>query len=122
MRLLLLSDRPTSLLRLCLRDLEPDISASADSEQTKQSCTELRHRQFIVNICDKHYSQDECPDKDLEAMKTDQVIFREKVVHHSFPGRPCEVGTLPAIIREPFPHFILVPLILVQRVLVRGRS
>src|SRR6266446_11004013 len=121
MRLLLFSDSPKSLrlLRSSLRELEADISAGADSEQTKQRSAELRHRQFIVNICDKHYSQDKCPDKDLEAMKTDQVVFREQVIHHPFPRRPCKVGTLPALIREPFPPFILLPLIVVQRVLVR---
>src|SRR6266566_6992132 len=119
MRLLLFLDSPRSLrlLRSSLRELEADISASADSEQTKQRRAELRHRQFIVNICDKHYSQAKCPDKDLEAVKTDQVVFREQVIHHPFPCRPCEVGTLPAVIREPFPHFILLPLIVVQRVL-----
>ena len=115
MRLLL------SLLRFSLRELETDISACADPEQAKQRRAELRHRQFIVNICDKYYSQDKCPDKDLEAVKTDLVVFREEVVHDPFPSRPCEVGALPAIIREPFPHFILLPLILVQRVLVRRR-
>src|SRR6266487_4821316 len=121
MRLLLFLDSPRSLrlLRSSLRELEADISTGADSEQTKQCRAELRHGQFIVNTCDKHYSQDKCPDKDLKAVKTDQVVFREQVIHHSFPGRPCEVGTLPAVIRQPFPHFILLPLIVVQRVLVR---
>src|SRR5437764_8299956 len=108
-----------SLLRSSLRELEADISTGANSEQTKQRCAELRHRQLIVNICDKHYSQDKCPDKDLEAVKTDQVVFSEQIIHHPLPGRPCEVGTLPAIIGEPFPHVILLPLIVVQRMLVQ---
>src|SRR5437867_1666768 len=108
------------LLRFTLRKLKADISASADSEQTKQRRAERRHRQFIVNICDKHYSQDKCPDKNLEAVKTDKVVLREQIIHHPLPGRPCEVGTLPAIIRQPFPHFILLPLIFVQRVFIRG--
>src|SRR6266567_4553728 len=123
MRLLLFLDSPRSLrlLRSSLRELEADISASADSEQTKQRRTELRHRQFIANICDKHYSQDECPNKDLEAVKADQVVFREQIIHYPFPCRPCEVGTLPAIIRQPFPNLILLLLIVVQRLLVRRR-
>src|SRR5437763_1829015 len=101
------------LRRFTFRKLEADISASADSEQTKQGRTELRHRQFVVNIQDKDYPQDKCPDKNLETMEADAVVFREKVVQHPFPGRPGEIGTLPSIIRQPFPHLILLLFIVV---------
>jgi hypothetical protein len=75
------------LRRFSFRKLEADISAGANSEQTKQRRTELRHRQFVINIHDKYYSQDKCPNKDLEAVKTDLVVFREKVIQH-----PSQIG------------------------------
>jgi hypothetical protein len=101
------------LRRFTFRKLEADISASADSEQTKQRGTELRHCQFVVNARDKHYSQDKCPNKNLEAVKTDHIVFREEVMHHPFPRWPGEISTLPAIIRQPFPHLILLLFIVV---------
>src|SRR5215471_6862647 len=101
-------------MRFGLREFEPDISAGANPEQAKQCRAELRHCQFVVNVHEKDYPQDKCPDKDLEAVETDLVVFREKVIHHPPPRRPCEVSTLPAIIRQPFSNFILPLLIVIQ--------
>jgi hypothetical protein len=53
-----------------LGQLEADVSASADPEQTKKSRAELRHCQFTVDIRDEHYSQDKCPHEDLEPVET----------------------------------------------------
>ncbi len=54
---------------LLLWKLKPNIRAGTESHQTKQSRTELRHSQVIVNRRDKNDAQHDRPGKDLKTMK-----------------------------------------------------
>ena len=55
---------------LLLRKLEPNIRAGAQSHQTQQSWTELRHRQVIVNRREENNPEHYRPRENLKTVKT----------------------------------------------------